>query len=91
MQRKRDKRPVAIGGRWSSSKNAVQIMSKLDRLVQMHAARIGGRTSMASPTAMQVLRFVTLVDATGREHPILMQCCTSFEVSKSTCASEAVH
>lgn len=56
-------------------------MNKVDRLVQMHAANIGGRTPLVSPTTMQVLRFVTLVDATGREHPILMQCCTSFEVS----------
>jgi len=60
-------------------------MNKLDKLVQLHVAKIGGRTLVASPTAMQVLRFVTLIDATGREHPILVQCCSSFEASSAAC------
>jgi hypothetical protein len=81
MQRNREKRPVTAGGRRSSRKNAVQIMNRLDRLVQLHVANIGGRAFVTSPTATQVLRFVTLIDATGREHPILVQCCASFEVS----------
>ncbi|KAG6370474.1 hypothetical protein JVT61DRAFT_11960 [Boletus reticuloceps] len=68
--RKRERRPVTAGR---------QFMNKLDGLVQLHVASIGGRTLATSPTAMQVLRFVTLIDATGREHPILVQCCTSFE------------
>lgn len=80
MQRKREKCQVALGGGRFSSKNAVQIMNKLDRLVQLHVAKIGGRTLVTSPTAMQVLQFVTLIDATGREHPIFMECCTSFQV-----------
>ncbi|KAH0828824.1 hypothetical protein J3R83DRAFT_3293 [Lanmaoa asiatica] len=79
MQRKREKRPATVCGRRSSSKNAVQIMNKLDRLIQLHVTKIEGRTPAASPTAMQVLQFVTLVDATGREHPIFMECCTSFQ------------
>ena len=58
-------------------------MNRLDRLVQLHVANIGGRALVTSPTAMQVLRFVTLIDATGREHPILVQCCASFEVGTS--------
>lgn len=70
----------------------VQIMNKLDRLVQLHVANIGGRMLAASPTAMQVLQFVTLVDATGRQHPIFMECCTSFQVKNPTrvlsCARE---
>ncbi|KAF8550753.1 hypothetical protein OG21DRAFT_1513595 [Imleria badia] len=70
---------MTAGGRRSSSKNAMQFMNKLDRLVQLHVSNIGGRTLATSPTAMQVLRFVTLIDATGREHPILVQCCTSFQ------------
>ncbi|KAN0082346.1 hypothetical protein V8E55_008141 [Tylopilus felleus] len=79
--RKREKRPMTVGCKRVSfsSKNAVQVMTKLDRIVQLHVANIRGRTLPTSPTAMQVLRFVTLIDATGREHPILMQCCTSFE------------
>jgi DNA-directed RNA polymerase subunit RPC12/RpoP len=77
--RNREKRPVTAGGRRSSRKNAVQIMNRLDRLVQLHVANIGGRAFVTSPTATQVLRFVTLIDATGREHPILVQCCASFE------------
>lgn len=82
VQRKREKRPMTVGCKRVSfsSKNAVQVMTKLDRIVQLHVANIRGRTLPTSPTAMQVLRFVTLIDATGREHPILMQCCTSFEV-----------
>lgn len=80
MQRKREKRPVTVGGRRFLTKNAVQIVNRLDRLVQLHVAKIGGRTLVASPTAMQVLHFVTLVDATGREHPIFMECCASFQV-----------
>jgi len=54
-------------------------MIRLDRLVQLHAAKIGGRSPATSPTAMQLNRFVTLIDATGRKHPVPMQCCTSFE------------
>lgn len=80
LQRKREKRPITASGRRSSGKNALQFMNKLDRLVQLHVANIGLRPLATSPTAMQVLRFVTLIDATGREHPILVQCCTSFQV-----------
>lgn len=85
VQRKREKRPLSAGSRRPSSKNAEQIMNMLDKLVRLHVAKIGGRTLVTSPTAMQVLRFVTLIDATGREHPILVQCCSSFEASDAAC------